>query len=98
MGRQAKRRTSRSRSGLMTTLLVVGGGVLVLLAALAALGGRKAAVEVTGQPRLKVDRETVDLGDVPLGRTVEAAFDLTNVGDQPLRLTRPPTIEVIEGC
>ena len=57
-----------------------------------------AAVEVQGAARLKVDQEQIDMGDVKLGRMVEASFLLTNVGDQPLRFTKPPYIEVVEGC
>jgi hypothetical protein len=80
---------------------IVAGGLLLIFGALSLLGGSKnpkAAIEVTGQPRLKVDQEVVDLGDIPLGTTVETAFLLTNVGDQPLRVTQPPYIEVVEGC
>lgn len=101
MTRPHKRRLTRTRPSFLLVGAIVGGALLLLLAALSLLGGpggRKVAIEVTGQPRLKVDRATVDLGDVPLGRTVEAAFVLTNVGDQPLRVTQPPYAEVVEGC
>ncbi len=53
---------------------------------------------VTGGPALQVDKEKVDFGDVTLGNTVEAKFEVANVGDQPLRFTQKPYIEVIEGC
>jgi hypothetical protein len=82
-------------------MAVAGGILLVILAASSFLGregSNRAPIEVSGQPRLKVDRTGLDLGDVPLGTTVEASFVLTNVGDQPLRLTRAPYIEVLEGC
>ena len=93
-----------SRRNRTNPIVVVGiaAGFLVLLAAALLLFGDKppsrAAIEVSGQPRLRVDRELVDLGDVPLGRTVEVTFLLTNVGDQPLRVTDAPYAEVIEGC
>jgi hypothetical protein len=54
--------------------------------------------EVIGAPRLKVDKERVDLGDVKFGKTVYATFMLTNVGDKVLYLTENPSIELIEGC
>jgi hypothetical protein len=57
-----------------------------------------AAIEVKGSPSLKVDQEKIDLGDVKLGKTVEVTFMLTNVGDQPLRFSKAPYIEVAEGC
>jgi len=80
----------------------MGLGVLLVITAIVSLlrgpGTGRAAIEVTGQPRLRVDRQLVDLGAVRLGQTVEASFTLTNVGDQPLRLTQAPYIEVVEGC
>jgi Lon protease-like protein len=80
---------------------MIAGALLVVFAVVSVLGragGGRAPIEVTGQPRLRVDREVVDLGEIRLGTTVEAAFVLTNVGDQPLRLTQAPYIEVVEGC
>ena len=53
---------------------------------------------VTGGPALQVDKEKVDFGDVPLGQTVETKFEVANVGDQPLRFTQKPYVEVVEGC
>jgi len=53
---------------------------------------------VTGGPALQVDKEKVDFSDVTLGQTVEAKFEVTNVGDQPLRFTKKPYVEVIERC
>ncbi len=58
----------------------------------------KAAVEVKGAPSLKVDKENVDLGKVQLGKVVDVSFMLTNVGDQALKLSEAPYIEVVEGC
>jgi len=98
MTRPHKRRPKKTSPSFLLVAAIVGGALLLFLAALSALGGRKAAIEVTGQPRLKVDQEVVDLGEIKLGRTVEAAFVLTNVGDQPLRVTEPPYAEVVEGC
>jgi len=98
MTRLARGRRSRFNALLWPALGL--GSLLVLLAAVSLLGGGRggAAIEVTGQPRLKVDNDAIDFGDVRLGRTVEATFVLTNVGDQPLRLTQAPYIEVVEGC
>jgi len=53
---------------------------------------------VTGGPALQVDKEKVDFGDVTLGQTVEVKFEVANVGDQPLRFTKKPYVEVVEGC
>jgi hypothetical protein len=54
--------------------------------------------QVSGGPALQVDQEKIDLGDVPLGQTVSAQFEITNVGDQPLRFTQKPYIQVAAGC
>ena len=99
MPRPNKRRRSRSSA---TAIIALAGGILLVIFAGVSFLGRsnssRAPIEVAGQPRLKVDRSSIDLGDVSLGTTVEASFVLTNVGDQPLSLTQAPYIEVIEGC
>ncbi len=82
-------------------ILVALGGLLLVGLAFLALRNKYtpgAAIEVTGVPSLKVDKETVDLGNIKLGKTVEVAFQLTNVGDETLRFNEQPYIEVVEGC
>ena len=54
--------------------------------------------EVVGAPRLSVDQTIIDEGDVKLGTTVQTAFRLKNVGDQPLRIMGEPAVELVEGC
>lgn len=51
-----------------------------------------------GGPRLAVDRQEIDFGPVRFEKHVQARFRLRNVGDQPLRLTANPRVEVVEGC
>jgi hypothetical protein len=86
--------------------LVAAGAVLV---ALVLIGGNNNSTpanstpanyvpEAKGAPALKVDKEKVDLGDVPLGQTVQVSFDIANVGDQVLRFNAAPYVEVVEGC
>jgi len=58
----------------------------------------KAPVEVNGRPKFVADQAQIDLGDVRLGRTVQAEFKISNAGDQPLRFTKAPIIQVVEGC
>jgi hypothetical protein len=83
-------------------VLIVGGVVLLGIAAYALWGnsasGPAAPIEVNGAPRLKVDREQVDLGDVTLGQWVEVSFQITNVGDQPLKFSEPPYVTLAAGC
>jgi hypothetical protein len=54
--------------------------------------------EVNGAPRLKADKQTVDLGDIALGTTAQTSFEITNTGDQTLRFAKAPYVEVVEGC
>jgi hypothetical protein len=102
MSVRSKRRAARQRKIPIAIILAVGGGLLLVGAAVAALLGggssRPAEIEVTGQPRLKVDKEVIDLGNIRLGNTVDASFVLTNVGDTPLQFQQEPYIEVVEGC
>jgi hypothetical protein len=97
-----KPKPRRKSANAFGPILIVLGGVL-LLAVTAFLVWRgnastSVAIEVTGAPRLKADKEKVDLGNVRLGQTVQVAFEIANVGDQPLRFTEDPYVEVVEGC
>jgi hypothetical protein len=101
--RQGKNNRRGTGGANLALYLALGGMVLVAAALLAAWKGSQpgrgsAPAEVKGQARLKVDREKLDFGEVKLGQTVTAAFTLTNVGDQALRITEKPKVEVVEGC
>ena len=97
--RYVKKRHTRNNP-LLPLIVALAGVALVGLAfwGLRSKPSSNANIEVTGAPSLKADRERVDLGDVKLGKTVEVAFQLTNVGDQTLRFTQAPFVEVVEGC
>lgn len=82
-------------------LVIVGGVVLVGASVLFFTRDRvdpNFIPEVTGAPRLQMDKEKIDVGDVPTEKIVTASFIMTNVGDQMLYITRDPYVEVIEGC
>jgi hypothetical protein len=91
------------RNGL--PLYLAGGALLVIIigVVLWALAGRGSSgtsspAQVTGQPKLAVDRQQIDFGKVPLNIPVKATFKLSNVGDQPLALQGIPVVEVKQGC
>ncbi|MBI3242809.1 MAG: hypothetical protein HYZ49_11000 [Chloroflexi bacterium] len=102
MSQKKKRTESRRETASRWPMLFVMGGLLLVGVAAVLLWGAfttpKASPEVTGSPKLKVDQEKVDLGDVPLGQTVEVSFELTNAGDRQLRFTDVPYVEVAAGC
>ena len=104
MSNKSKKRPVHKQSASRTPLLLVLGGIVLIGAAVllfAASGNNnapKAAIEVTGAPSLKVDKEKVDLGSVKLGQTVDVSFELTNVGDRQLQFSGKPYIEVAAGC
>jgi len=91
----------RRKKQLWPIILLLAGGVLLVVGAVSVLNKPsqpKAAVEVSGSPSLKVDKQKVDLGNVKLGKTVEVKFQIMNVGDQTLRFSKAPYVEVLEGC
>jgi hypothetical protein len=83
-------------------LLIIVVGVALIGVTLSGGGTNQSSStskpQVSGGPALQVDREKIDLGDIPLGQTVSAQFEITNVGDQPLQFTGKPFIEVAAGC
>jgi len=97
-------RKQRSAQRRISPLLILAGIAALALAAFAVLsaGGQpqtqSVAIETRGAPKLKVDFESIDLGNLPLGTTTRATFRVSNAGDQPLRLAKAPWVEVLEGC
>jgi multisubunit Na+/H+ antiporter MnhB subunit len=100
--RKLAREKAKKQQNRLQLLLMVGGGLILLVTgvwfALFRSDKSEASTEVVNSPRLQIDKEVVDLGEVTLGNTVEVTFKLTNIGDQPLRFSEAPYIEVIEGC
>lgn len=105
----SKRKSNRknSKSLLANPLVLVLAGLILMVGAVFAFRRLTQPIatqtppvnaEVQGAPGLKVDKEKVDLGDVPLDQTVTVTFQLANIGDQILRFTEQPYIEVKQGC
>jgi len=91
----------KPQRSLLPLWLVLGGLGLLLVAGWAILNGNaqpKADIEVKGAPRLKVEKDIIDLGNLKLGNQIRDDIHVTNIGDLPLRFAEAPYIEVKEGC
>jgi hypothetical protein len=99
--RQENHRKKRQRN---TIILLAVGGLLLVAAGITiakSTVNNKAdptLVEVSGQPKLKVDQELIDYGDVKLNTNLTFDIQLTNVGDTLLKISGTPYVEVKEGC
>ncbi len=76
-------------------LVVIGAAVLITLANGPAPGFDP---EVSGSPVIKVEQPSYDLGDQTLNTVAEVTYEITNVGDEPLRILDVPEVQVLEGC
>jgi hypothetical protein len=96
----SKRGKPQRKSSKLPLFLTIGGVLALLITAFFAFQKKATPYisEVTGGPSLKVDKEKVDLGDLKLGSPVKVSFEITNVGDKPLRFEESPYVEVREGC
>jgi hypothetical protein len=93
--------SKRERRLKAVSILLAGGAMLLWAAVMIVrpyLPAGSSAGLVKGGPSLQVDKEVVDLGDVSFETPVGVTFQVTNVGDQPLRFTKAPFVEVLEGC
>ncbi len=89
------------KTSLLPLWLALAGLALLIFAGWALLSSGtqpKANIEVKGAARLKVEKDTIDHGDVKLGNLVRDDIRVTNVGDQPLTFSETPYVEVKEGC
>ena len=91
-----------NRKNLAVAMWAVLAGALLLLAGFIFYpkdsGDPSFTPEVEGAPSLMVDQEIIDFGNVKINESVTASFELTNVGDQTLRFTEQPYIELKAGC
>jgi hypothetical protein len=74
------------------------GKALIVVALVVAAGAAWWAMTPEEPPRLEVDRQAIDFGDVPFGHWVTATFTLRNTGRGPLRIADAPKVRALEGC
>lgn len=100
MSKKKKRKVaSPGKQPTRLPLLLALVGLLLVAAGMFALRRDEAVpVDEPGDPRLVVDRQSIDFGDVRLGEWVTASFTLSNVGTSPVRFSQTPFIEVVAGC
>lgn len=90
---------SKSKSSRKPIILMIVGAVVLLIALVFAfLQPQLTPGTSGGNPKLKADKELVDLGDQSLGSTAKVTFQLSNTGDGIIRFSKEPYIEVKEGC
>ena len=93
--------SNRQRLPIWLPLIIVAGVALIVVVLIGSGNNQSSSTvtpQVDGAPALKIDQEKIDLGDVPLGQTVNVKFEVANTGDQPLRFKEKPYVEVVEGC
>jgi hypothetical protein len=88
------RRQKRNNLPKPLIALVISGALLIAVAIFFALGGSDGG----GTPKLVVDQETIDYGDVKFNVEKTFAIKVTNTGDGILRFKEKPYIQVLEGC
>ncbi len=81
--------------GVLVVAVLVGLGTWLFLMK---SSSQVVAAEYKGGPRLAIDHDLVDFGNVRFEKFVTARFHLRNIGDQPLRLAMDPRVEAVEGC
>lgn len=101
----AKKNSALRRKRFASLLRNVLGGLAALLFFIAvavvvvkATAPRKVPVEAAGGPRIKVYTDRLDLGTLKLGQTQPVKIEIANVGDQVLRFTNDPYLQVVKGC
>ena len=51
-----------------------------------------------GRPRLTLDREVVDLGDLQFDTPARVVFTLSNAGDGQLKIAEELSVKAVKGC
>lgn len=80
--------------------LVAVGAMLLTIATLTLRKDSpdNAATEFQGGPRVAVNQDKFDYGDVKVNTPIETMFRVRNTGDQPLQIAGNPKVELVQGC
>jgi len=78
--------------------MVVLGGVLLIAAAFYFANRPGISEHGSGPPKIAVDQQTIDYGDVRFGTNKSFDIEVTNIGGAVLRFNQEPYLEVLAGC
>jgi hypothetical protein len=99
------RHTSKPPARQLPWLPIIAGGAILLVIVGLAIWWRSASSGPAtppqaggGTPKLVIDRTTIDDGYVKFETPIQAAFKISNTGNQPLQILNEPQVELIEGC
>jgi len=77
---------------------VVLCAILVIAAAFYFVDHRGLSKHGSGPPKIAVDPQKIDYGDVRFGTNKTFDIEVTNIGGAVLRFSREPYLEVLAGC
>jgi hypothetical protein len=95
MSKRTRKQQQKGLSKPLMAFLGIGGLLLILAAIFFALQNNDTG---GGTPKLVVDQDKIDYGNVHFGVNKTFAIKVTNTGDGVLRFKEKPYIQVLEGC
>ena len=95
MSKQSRKQGNKSR---LPLVLIIAAGVVLIAAGIFFARQGSGSPESGGTPKIAVDREEIDYGEVKLDTPLVFTINVTNTGDGVLRFKDAPYIEVQEGC
>jgi hypothetical protein len=90
----SKRKLKRQKKISTPLIAAMIAGVLLIGAAIFMAFGE----QDSGTPRLVIDQERIDYGDVAYDTPKTFTLRVTNTGDGTLRFREKPYVQVLEGC
>ncbi len=98
--KRSKQINQKNKRRFPTWILFIIGALVILTGWLLrdTISSNNADSIISESPKIKVDRDTFDYGNVQLGTPIYVAVKVTNIGAKPLVFAEAPYIEILEGC